>query len=237
MGRGFRGEEKLFHGEINSDDPPSALRVDSPCPYFGRCGGCQWQHIDYLIQCKLKKEILEGILNRLGGLKETPSIRVIPSPRFFGYRIRTQLKAKGQVLGYFEERSHRIVDVHECPIVHPLTNQMILFIRKTFLPFSRKEEVEINVSPDEGKGVLIFHTLSLGRKTEKVFGELLQNQALFKGIVIAERGKPSLFGDPTLNFRIAFTSSLSLKALSLGTVDLIIRNFPAIKSSGVWKNV
>lgn len=203
----FEEKKNYSMGRLIQMIKPSALRVDPPCPFFGKCGGCQWQHIDYLIQCKLKKEILEGILNRLGGLKETPSIRVIPSPQSFGYRIRTQLKAKGKALGYFEERSHQIVGVQECQIVHPLINQMISFIRKMFLPFSRMEEIEINVSPEEGNGVLIFHSLSLERKTEKVLGDLLQNHTLFKGIVIAKKERLNLFGDPTLNFTIPLSQA------------------------------
>jgi len=186
---------------------PSVFRVDPPCPFFGRCGGCQWQHIDSSIQGELKKEIFAGILRQIGRLKEIPSIQVFPSPQSFGYRIRTQLKGKGKALGYFEERSHQIVGVQECQIVHPLINQMISFIRKMFLPFSRMEEIEINVSPDEGKGVLIFHSLSLERKTEKVFGDLLQNHALFKGIVIVKKEGLNLFGDPTLNFTISLSQT------------------------------
>jgi 23S rRNA (uracil1939-C5)-methyltransferase len=180
-------KEKYSIGRLIRIIEPSPWRVNPPCPSFGSCGGCQWQHIDYLIQCKLKKDILKDALNRLGGLKEAPSITVIPSPQSFGYRIRTQLKAKGKVLGYFQERSHRIVGIRECQIVHPLINQMISFIRMMFLPFPRVEEIEINVSPDESKGVLIFHTLSFGRGKEKVLREFLQTHALFKGSLSQKR--------------------------------------------------
>jgi 23S rRNA (uracil1939-C5)-methyltransferase len=58
---------------------PSPWRVEPPCPYFGRCGGCQWQHIDYAQQAELKKEILKDILMRLGGLREIPpSLHSLP---------------------------------------------------------------------------------------------------------------------------------------------------------------
>ena len=195
-------KEKYSMGRLIQIVEPSPWRVNPPCTSFRSCGGCQWQHIDYLIQCKLKKEILEDVLKRLGGLKEAPPIKVIPSPQPYGYRIRAQLKAKGKALGYFQEKSHRIVDIQECPIVHPLINQMLSFIRKMCLPLSRMEEIEINVSPDESKGVLILHFLSLERGTENIFGEFLQNHALFKGIVIAKKEQLNLFGDPTLNFTI-----------------------------------
>jgi len=182
-------KEKYSMGRLIQIVEPSPWRVIPRCPSSGICGGCHWQHIDYLIQCRLKKEILMDVLKRLGGLKEMPPTMVIPSPQPYGYRIRTQLKAKGKALGYFQEKSHRIVDILECPIGHPLINQMLSSIRKMFLSFSRTEEIEINVSPDESKGVLILPYLSLERETENVSKEFLQNHALFKGIVIAKKEK------------------------------------------------
>jgi 23S rRNA (uracil1939-C5)-methyltransferase len=195
-------KEKYAMGRLIQITKPSPWRVDPLCTSFGSCGGCQWQHIDYLIQCKLKKEILEDILKRFGGVKESPPITVIPSPQAFGYRIRAQLKAKGKTMGYFQEKSHRIVDIQICPIAHPLINQMIPFIRERFLPFSRIGEIEINVSQDEGKGVLLLPSLSLGRRSENAFGEFFQNDTLIKGIVITRKERFHCFGDPTLNVTI-----------------------------------
>jgi 23S rRNA (uracil1939-C5)-methyltransferase len=195
-------KKKYSMGRLIQIIKPSPWRVNPLCPSFGSCGGCQWQHIDYLIQCKLKREILEDVLKRFGGVKDSPPLMVTPSLHPYGYRIRAQLKAKGKTLGYFQERSHRIVDIQECPIAHPLINQMLSLIRERFLPFSRMGEIKINVSPDESKGVLIFHSLSLGRGTENAFGEFLQNDALVNGIVITQKERLNLFGDPPLNFTI-----------------------------------
>jgi 23S rRNA (uracil1939-C5)-methyltransferase len=195
-------KKKYSMGRLIQIVKPSPWRVNPLCPSFGSCGGCQWQDIDYFIQCKLKREILEDVLKRLGGVKESPPIKVIPSLQPYGYRIRAQLKVKGKTMGYFQEKSHRMVDIQACPIAHPLINQMLSLIRERFLPFSRTGEIEINVSPDESKGVLILPCLSLERGTENVFDEFLQNDALVKGIVITQKERLNLFGDPTLNFTI-----------------------------------
>jgi 23S rRNA (uracil1939-C5)-methyltransferase len=195
-------KEKYSMGKLIQIVEPSPWRVIPPCPAFGVCGGCQCKDIDYLIQCRLKKEILMDVLKKLGGLKEVPPAMVTPSPQPYGYRIRSQLKAKGKALGYFQEKSHRVVDIQECLIVHPSINQMLSSIRKLFLPFSRTEEIEINVSPEENKGILILPYLPFERRTENVFEEFLQNHALFKGIVIVKKEKLNLFGNPTLNFTV-----------------------------------
>jgi 23S rRNA (uracil1939-C5)-methyltransferase len=140
---------------------PSPWRVEPPCPYFEVCGGCQWQHIAYANHGELKKEILKEILKRLGGVKEIPSITVASSPDPYDYRTRVQLKVKGETLGYYKERSHELVEIGHCPIAHPFVNQMIPLLRKALLSFSQLNEIEINVSPEEGRGVLLLHLVKL----------------------------------------------------------------------------
>ena len=87
-------KKRYLTGGLIQLTEPSPWRVNPPCPYFGSCGGCQWQHIDYSAQTELKEEILRDLLKRLGRLKEIPSIRVVPSPKSYDYRIRIQLKVR-----------------------------------------------------------------------------------------------------------------------------------------------
>jgi len=92
-------KKKYSTGKLVEILTPSSWRVEPPCPYFGTCGGCQWQHIDYAQQAELKKEILKDILMRLGGLKEIPPITAFPSSDPYDYRTRVQLKVKGKNWG------------------------------------------------------------------------------------------------------------------------------------------
>jgi 23S rRNA (uracil1939-C5)-methyltransferase len=181
---------------------PSPWRVDPPCPYFGSCGGCQWQHIDYSVHGELKREILRESLKRLGKLKEIPSISVAPLLKPYDYRVRVQLKVKGKSMGYYRERSHRIVDIDYCPISHPLVNQIIRNLREASVPLLPTEEIEINVSPEEGRGVLLFHPLSFDQRVEDFSKQFLQDHSILRGIAIARKDGLSLFGDPHLNFTI-----------------------------------
>jgi 23S rRNA (uracil1939-C5)-methyltransferase len=194
---------------------PSPGRVTPPCPYFGICGGCQWQHIDYSIQVELKKEILGETLKRLGGLKDIPPIDAAPSPKPYDYRVRVQLKVKGETMGYYQERSHRIVDVEHCPISHPLVNQIIQKLREQLDTLSRMEEVEINVSPEEGRGVLLFHPHSYDQRTEYFLKELLRSQSIFRGFAITQKDGGHILGDPTLNFTLASSQEREKKELKL----------------------
>ena len=208
-------EKKRYSmGKLIQIIEPSPWRVTPLCHSFGVCGGCQWQHIDYPIQGELKKEILNDLLRRLGGLMEVPLITIIPSRAPYGYRVRSQLKVRGKALGYFQEKSHQIVDIQECPIAHPLINQMLPFIRERFLSFSQLGEIEINVSPEESNGVLILYSPSFEQGIENVLKEFLRNHAIFKGIVIARKDGINFIGDPTLNFTIPLDQEREEKILN-----------------------
>ena len=194
---------------------PSPGRVNPPCPYFGTCGGCQWQHIDYSIQGELKKEILGETLKRLGKLNEIPPISVVPSPKPYDYRVRVQLKVKGKKMGYYHEKSHQIVDVAHCPISHPLVNQIIEELREDLDALVRMEEIEINVSPEERSGVLLFHAHSYDQRTEYFMEELLRSQAILRGIAITQKDGFRFFGDPALNFTIPLSQERDKRELKI----------------------
>lgn len=112
-------------------------RIQAPCPYFGRCGGCTWQHISYEEQLNQKQRIVEEQLAKI--LPQTTQILpIVPSPEPFRYRNRIQLKFDGQNLGFFARQSHQIVDIDDCPITEEALAQEILPLKKELL--SRKEK-------------------------------------------------------------------------------------------------
>jgi len=199
---------------------PSSWRVEPPCPYFGTCGGCQWQHIDYAQQPELKKEILKDILMRLGKLKEIPAIAIFPSPDPYDYRTRVQLKVKGEKLGYYQERSHQLVDIERCPIAHPLVNEIIPLLRKERFLLSPTEEIDINVSPEEGKGVLIFRVLKTSRGWETFARKLLKSYPILKGITTLRERQITSLGKPHLSFTIPLNLTLRTSPGSFSQVNL-----------------
>jgi 23S rRNA (uracil1939-C5)-methyltransferase len=209
-------EKKTYAtARLNEIIKPSPGRVDPPCPYSGICGGCQWQHIDYSIQVEQKKEILVEILKRLGGMKEIPSISAVSSPKRYDYRVRVRLKVKGKAMGYYQERSHRMVDVERCPISHRLVNEIIHKLRQELNALSCMEEVEINVSPEEGRGVLLFHPHSYEEGLDSLMKEFLQSQVILRGIAITQKDGYDLIGDPTLNFTMPLSHERKKRELKL----------------------
>ncbi len=65
---------------------PSPHRIDPICSYFGLCGGCKWQHMDYAEQLRLKRKQVQDALGHLGGFREIECGDCLPAPELFGYR-------------------------------------------------------------------------------------------------------------------------------------------------------
>jgi 23S rRNA (uracil1939-C5)-methyltransferase len=100
---------------------PSPVRVEPPCPYFGRCGGCDFQQLNYQAQLDAKIEIIRDCLRRIAGIESVPDFQIRHAPNQWHYRARAQWQndAVRQRLGYFEANSHRVCDVAECAVLVP----------------------------------------------------------------------------------------------------------------------
>ncbi len=106
---------------------PSPHRIQAPCTYFGRCGGCHYQHAGYEHQLEIKKEILRENLRRIAKLELECEIQVHPSPPW-NYRNRSRLQVRTRpefAAGYYKFASHELLPVKECPISSPLINRGI----------------------------------------------------------------------------------------------------------------
>ena len=102
---------------------PAAGRVDPPCPYFGRCGGCHYQHAAYDLQLEAKGSILRETLRRLGKIDAPDEIVVSGEP--WGYRNRSQFHVAGAAIGYLESHSHKLCAISHCPISSPRVNDTL----------------------------------------------------------------------------------------------------------------
>ena len=120
----------FVRGQLDRILTPSAERVEPACPFFTRCGGCHYQHIDYAAQLRYKAEILRETLRRTAKFELQQEIG-LHSSHPWGYRNRTRMHARHEpqfALGYLRHNSHALLPVESCPISSPLINQAIAAI-------------------------------------------------------------------------------------------------------------
>src|SRR5207237_868521 len=116
-----RTKSNVDFASIEEIIEPSPLRVEPPCPYFGRCGGCDFQQLDYGAQLAAKVEIIRDCLRRVARVEPPLEIPITPAPDAWRYRSRArwQHDPLRRLLGYYERGTHRVVDVAECPVAAP----------------------------------------------------------------------------------------------------------------------
>jgi len=122
---------------------PSPVRVEPPCPYFGRCGGCDFQQLNYQAQLDAKVEMVRDCLRRIGGIENPPDFQVTPAPNQWRYRSRAQWQYDSirKRLGYFEAGSRRVCDVAECAVLTPPLQETLQDLRRRMLDGSLPEDV------------------------------------------------------------------------------------------------
>lgn len=104
---------------------PSPARVAPPCPYFGQCGGCHWQHIAYPAQLEFKRGIVASQLRRIAGLKDVAVQETIGADDSWAYRNHVQFHATADgVPGFMASMSHDVVAIERCLIMHPLLQDL-----------------------------------------------------------------------------------------------------------------
>ncbi len=124
-----REKKQFAEGELVDLAQSSPHRVEPPCPYFGRCGGCAYQHISYEHQLAIKWRQVGDALRRIGKLKDMPLRPIVPSPEEYGYRNRITVHAQDGVIGFFRRDSNRLIDIERCPISRVEVNEELRKLR------------------------------------------------------------------------------------------------------------
>ncbi|HYJ91195.1 MAG TPA: RsmD family RNA methyltransferase [Pyrinomonadaceae bacterium] len=123
---------KIAFADIESIIEPAPSRIDPPCPYVGRCGGCNFQQMTYQAQLDAKIGIVRDCLHRIGKFDYEHDIPIIPSPVEFAYRLRAQWHIDGRrkEIGYYALDSRNLVAIEHCPILIPELDSVLNRVRR-----------------------------------------------------------------------------------------------------------
>jgi len=163
---------RFGRGVIDAVEQPSPQRVEAPCPYFGRCGGCRLQHMAYPAQLAFKAKQVVDALERLGGLKGIEVRPIIGAEETFGYRNKMEFTVarspkEPMVVGLHEaDRYDSVLDIERCLLQSDRMNALLGEARGFFA-----ERGLTVYEQDSGEGLLRFLMLREGTHT----GELMAN--------------------------------------------------------------
>ncbi|MDH4138990.1 MAG: 23S rRNA (uracil(1939)-C(5))-methyltransferase RlmD [Coriobacteriia bacterium] len=108
----------FVRARITGLQEPSPDRVEPPCPYFGTCGGCQWQHIDATVQRAAKTAAVADALQRIGRIPRVAVSECSAASESYGYRNKAEFlttsKRGALELGFAEAASSNLVDIDDC---------------------------------------------------------------------------------------------------------------------------
>lgn len=138
---------------------PSPVRIEPPCPYFGRCGGCDFQQLTYQAQLEAKVEIIRDCLHRIAKIETPREIAITPSANQWRYRARAnwQVDSAARLLGYFERGSSRVCDVEYCAVLGSELQETLEKVRSEILTETAARQFRVDavvghdgvsVSPD-----------------------------------------------------------------------------------------
>jgi 23S rRNA (uracil1939-C5)-methyltransferase len=190
----------------------SAERVKPECPYFGVCGGCNYQHTDYRTQLRFKEAILRETLER-GGVAVPEKIAVLDAnPWAYRNRIRLAFDAAGNP-GYRERRSHGVIPIAQCPIAAPLLIEAAQAATEILgrVPANlRPAEMLLFCDPGESAlMVTFFASESTGVRLEPLAQALSERISALKSAELAADGRP---GHPARTLAKWGSASLSYPA-------------------------
>lgn len=154
-------------------------RVESPCPYFKECGGCELLNLSYENTCKYKKEKLENILSKYANIKT--KVEIVTSKKNLNYRNKITLKVENGKYGYYAPKTHKLVHIDNCLLAESATNKFIKDIDKLNV-----KNGEIIVRSNYNSELLIWikssskvkPNISYLKSKHKIVGILLNDQLL-----------------------------------------------------------
>ena len=122
--------KKYAFGIVENIITPSSDRITSDCPISLKCGGCMFRHISYEAELNYKHQRVYDAITRIGGIDGSLVGEIIPSDRIMAYRNKAQLpiaydKNGNVTVGFFAQRSHRVISVDNCLLHSEAFNPII----------------------------------------------------------------------------------------------------------------
>jgi 23S rRNA (uracil1939-C5)-methyltransferase len=223
-------ERNYARGVVEEILDPSPLRRTPPCVYFGACGGCQLQHLDYQAQLEAKASFVRESLRRIGHIEWNKEISV-RSAEEFGYRSRAEIKVsrdeEGRArIGYFRAGAQEVCEVENCLILLPAANRELqrLHTESSLIPNDATRvhltagDDEVIVTPANGEQGRAAEFDSMGTARQRIaginYGFGVRSFFQCNRLLVEELVKEAV-GDATGKFAVDLYAGVGLFSLQL----------------------
>lgn len=130
-----RVKPQYAHGKLYQLLEPSPHRIRPSCIVADKCGGCQWQHINYEYQLEAKKNQVIQALERIGGFTKPPVDPVLAAPAALDYRNKATYplgkSSTGSIqAGYYQKGSHQLINLNQCPVQDSRLNPLLAEVKQ-----------------------------------------------------------------------------------------------------------
>ena len=159
-------------GKVTELLEPSPERREPDCPYYGRCGGCDFRHLSYREELWAKRQRVQDALTRLGGSDvEVEEILGAADPLY--YRNKSQYPVSAGKVGFYRARTHDVVDIERCLIQKPQADAAAAALRDYMRDFAVPSYDE-----KTGRGLLRHLYVRTNRRGESLVCVLANGERL-----------------------------------------------------------
>ncbi len=185
-------KKSYARGETVEILSPSLQRLKPPCPYYGDCGGCDFQHIDYPGEAAAKEQHVARMLAKIGGCTDLELLPFVGAQRIFAYRNQVTFHMKEGQTCFYRQTTHDYVTVNRCELLEDPLNRAVAEINAMGLT----EATSVSLRGDNTGHV--FAVVN-GGSQEKV-KELLSFSEVITGVAAVSEKGTAVYGDDTLLF-------------------------------------
>src|SRR5579872_1252273 len=183
--------------EIDRVIVPGPDRRVVPCPFLPRCGGCDWQHLDYSAQLRAKSELIAAGLRR-ANIEVGGENLIEPAPAEFGYRARIRLKvARDGKLGFYQLGSNRLVEIDRCMVAAPGLRVPNAFAKALWRNI---EEIEV-VENGEREIIAASMRKPPSAKEIELATQTFERDDKLQGVILRSSSR-TVIGDPAISVAI-----------------------------------
>lgn len=206
--RVVKSKKRYSEADLTEVIRPSSLRRQPPCPFFGTCGGCQWQHLPYSEQLRWKEQIFSDLMTRNHLVLDDRIKPIVQAQDEWNYRNRVQLKCrlttKGLAIGFYRHGSHSVVDIDRCCLVDPQIQSVLALLRSELTQMPRPDSlVQIDIAcGDDGQVRTVIHVLPRGRRQLRPWLQELAGRHRLNVFMQSGENLETVYGERDLTVKI-----------------------------------